>query len=686
MQRLIFEQSPLFLILCAALAIGLAWFLYKGAHSWGVWTNRLLFLFRASLLFIAALLLLGPIIKLITNTDVRPQVVFLVDNSQSMVAEADSSQYTQTVARLKQVATQLEDAGFETSFRGLKNESLVTGNASSDLTGAIKNIEAELADQHLSDVVLLSDGIYNTGISPLFASFKSNVHTIGLGDTTQRRDLVLQTVHYNKIAYQGNRFPVQVEVIAHALPQQDVTVALWQSGKEIGRQQKNTANQKLLTFDFLAEAAKPGIQRYDVVISPLADESNKNNNRASVFVEIVEGKKKILMVAAAPHPDLKTFRAVIELNPNYEVGVHIAGVQEAGPDWKDISKIDLGIFHQAPDTKNSTTPLLKAFLAAKKPIFMVIGQQTSLRQISSAGIAITFESFSQWDEVYGLPATDFTSFAFPENLSYLLNRFPPLTSPYGKFTIPPAKVVLHQRIGTVATERPLLWVSDSGNQRLGVLHGEGAWRWRLKEFQLNDNTEVFDSFFLKFFQYLASQDDEKKFRCFPVKNQFNDTEDVVFESQLFNDVLEPQYGPEVSLDIVDESGSRKNFSYTPSLSQPRFKVPLAAGAYRFVASITRNGKKETDQGQFSVNSFNIETQNLTADFQLLRSLATNAGGDFYEATKLDNLAQRLIAHKPASRIQSDESFYPLINLKILFAVLLLLISTEWFFRKYLGSY
>ncbi len=43
MQRLIFESSPAFIILCIAMGIGYAWLLYKNKHTWGKTTNRILF-------------------------------------------------------------------------------------------------------------------------------------------------------------------------------------------------------------------------------------------------------------------------------------------------------------------------------------------------------------------------------------------------------------------------------------------------------------------------------------------------------------------------------------------------------------------------------------------------------------------------------------------------------------------
>jgi hypothetical protein len=686
-QRLLFETSPILLLACLAVAVAGAWFLYKAKHAWGKWTNRLLFLFRATLLFFIAALLLGPILKLITNTNEKPEVVLLIDNSQSVREVIDSLKTNQILQTLEQTKATLEDEGYTVNIRGLNGAVNQFSQPTSDLNSAMRDIEAEYSDRNLASIVLVSDGIYNTGVSPLYSNFKVPIHTVGLGDTIQRKDLVLNALRYNKVAYQGNKFPLQAEVLVHALPDQNVSVTVLNNGKTIGTALQSSANRSLLVFDFQLDADKSGIQRFDVVVQGVQSETNKRNNAASAFIEVVEGKKKILLVAPAPHPDIKALRSLVEKNSNYEFIVHIPGVKDAAAENLIPEKIDLAIFHQSPDVRGLTTQLFTRLKAAKIPLFIVLGQQSNLRQLPASGIALTFETMGQWDETFGIPAEEFSAFKMPENLNNSLTRYPPLATPFGKFAFPAdARSILFQRIGSVATRRPLLWYLENEGQKIAVLSGEGVWRWRLKEFDLTENTETFDSFFGKFIQFMSSKDDRRKFRSFPIKQQFNDTEYVVFESQIFNDVFEPQFGNEVTLDILDEKGKATRFTYTPTAARPQYQFNLSAGAYRYNASITRNNKQEMDRGQFSVSPLQIESQNLTADFQMLRVLAANTGGKFFQSDNIASLQNQLQTQKAPSIVHSDESFHSLIDLKMLFVVLLILVSTEWFFRKYLGSY
>ena len=48
-----------------------------------------------------------------------------------------------------------------------KNDSLDFEDKTTDLTKALKQLMAENINQHLGGVILVSDGIYNSGMNPL---------------------------------------------------------------------------------------------------------------------------------------------------------------------------------------------------------------------------------------------------------------------------------------------------------------------------------------------------------------------------------------------------------------------------------------------------------------------------------------------------------------------------------------
>lgn len=692
MQRLLFETSPLFIILCAVLGLGYAFILYRAKHTWGTRTNQVLFGLRALLVFFLAVLLLGPIIKLITNQYEKPTWVFLVDSSSSVADVIDSTTQVQLSQQLDQASKSLQDEGYDVKRNDLAGEeisSVVFKSASSDLNRGIQNVIDNYEGRNLAGLILVTDGIYNSGASPIYSPVRVPVNTIGIGDTVARVDLVLKNIAYNKVAYQGNKFPIRAQVLLQGIENQDVTVTVFKDGKSISTLQKNSGTRSFLDFDFQLDASEKGIQRYDLSIKTISQESNRRNNTASVFIEVVEGKKKIVMIAPAPHPDIKALKAVVEKNSNYEFILHIPGVSEADPALLKPGAAELYIFHQAVDQAGKTTSLFSSLYKSGSSVLIMIGGSTNLRQLTAYEVPIQFESFGgQWDDATPVVNANFRDFGFSENSNGVFARYPPADVPFGKFNYPSnAQILLYQRIGSVSTDRPLLMTWPDNNRKIAVLIGEGLWRWRLNEFADNGNTQVFDELFSKLIQYLSTLEDKRRFRSFPLQNEFSDSESVVIESQVYNDLYELVYGNTIRLEVRNEQGDVTNYSYVTSPGNSRYRIGgLKEGVYRFRSSTTINDKKEEVSGQFLVKAQNLEAQNLTADFGLLRTLSRETGGKFYKLDQLPLLTNDLRQTKAASLIHSEETFNQLINLKWVFFLLLALISTEWFLRKYLGSY
>lgn len=691
MQRLLFEQSPYFILLCIAAGVGYAYILYTGNHTWSKRTNQILFTLRAVVVSFLAFLLLGPVLKLITNEYEKPTWVFLIDSSTSVGEVIDSVGQERLTSSLSETKIAIENAGYEVKWKDLTGNEITSIKANgpaSDLNRGIQNIVNEFEGRNLAGVVLVSDGIYNSGASPLYTPVRVPIYSVGLGDTTSRVDLILKNVAFNKVAYQGNKFPLKAQVLMQGIGNQDVSVTVLKDGKVLSSEKRNTGTKSLIDFDFQLDATEKGIQRYDISVKPLDQESNKRNNAMSIFIEVVDGKKKIVLVAPAPHPDIKAIRSVVEKNSNYEFIVHIPGVANADASYLKPGAAELVIFHQVIDQAGRTLPVYNSLSKGSSSILMMIGGQSNFRQLSANQIPIQFESKGQWDEVTPVANSTFRDFGFSENSNGVFSRYPPVQVPFGKFTYPPkASVLLYQRIGSVTTDRPLLFSWEDGDKKVAALVGEGLWRWRLNEFADNGNTEIFDELFSKLIQYLSTQEDRRKFRSFPLQNEFSDSEAVVIESQVYNDLFELVYGNTIQLQLRDEQGKVTNYSYTTSPGGSRYRIGgLKEGVYRFKATTMLNDKTEEVNGQFLVRAQNIEAQNLTADFDLLRKLSSETGGKFYKSDQISLLANDLEITKAASLIHSEETFNQLINLKWVFFLLVGLITAEWFLRKYLGSY
>ena len=694
--QLLFDNSPWLLIPCMLVGAAYALLLYIKSRgfryaSWGRQVNYLLTGLRFLLVSLLCLLFVGPFIKQIKNTLEEPIVVFAVDNSASVPA-VDSTGITDLKSALQQAATELGEQDYTLDIRtyeGLQNiDSLRFDHPSSDLGHLLNTIASDYEGRNLASVVLFSDGIYNQGVSPTYRPYNFRVNAVGLGDTIPKQDINVQNVYFNKIAYQGNKFPMVAEVANTGFEGQTARVTVSRRGQVVASKLlRFDPRRDVNTIEFLLEAEVEGMQRYEVRVQALEGEFTEQNNVSQAYVEVIEGKENILLLAAAPHPDIKAIRAAIETNKNYELRSLILSLEEADAQELAKTQYDLVIFHQLPSPRSN--PIVNQYLQGAGASLFIVGSQTDLLALSDNNPLINISAVNNdRDEVRAVYNNAFSGFRVEDDIQAILEDFLPLSVPFGRIALKNnPEVLLYQKVGSVETSKPLLAVGDVEGKKVAVMLGEGLWQWRLQEFAKNENTQAFDGLISKLTQYLSAKEDKRRFKVYPEKDVFEDTEPVVFETEIYNEIYEEIFGYEVSLKLTDENGETRDYSYITNESNTRYRISnLGEGIYQFTASINMDGEQMRSQGEFTVRSLQIEALNLTANHQLLRELSNSSGGQFFDREDIPNMAEQLQTQEAKGKIYTSEAYLPIINLKWLFFVLLLLVSAEWGIRKYMGSY
>ena len=164
-------------------------------------------------------------------------------------------------------------------------------------------------------------------------------------------------------------------------------------------------------------------------------------------------------------------------------------------------------------------------------------------------------------------------------------------------------------------------------------------------------------------------------------------EKVVFETEIYNAIYEKLYNLPIKLEVKDEKGVTRNFSYSTGPDNSKFEISsLPAGVYRFRASTTVLGKSELSSGEFVIRDIQLENLNLTADFDILRQLSAKTGGKFFKNNQFEAIKQTILNHKVPEKIDATEDLKEMINLRWIFFLILALLTVEWVFRKYLGGY
>lgn len=690
--KLLFEYSPWFILLCLFIGACYALILYQKEGPWSKKINRVLAVLRFSLASLLCFLLLGPFLRQINNIIEKPSIVFAIDNSASIKAMVDSSQIDNILAEIDVIRQGVEKQNYAAKYQslasktqGLNVNELNFDHPSTDLDGLLKNLQADYEGKTLAGVVLLSDGIYNQGVSPTFSTYNFPIYSVGIGDTIPKADININAIYYNKIAYQGNKFPILAEVTSNGLRGKQIDVSVTQNGKILTSKKITLKDDNTLDeIELLVEANKQGLQHYEVKVAKIEGEFTTKNNRQDAYIDIIEGKEKVLIVARSPHPDIKMINNAISNNENYEVLLHIPGLTEFKKE-----KYDLVIFHQIPDISGTAQKLMEDFLAEGVATWFIAGSATDFDYLSRINGVLDIEARGrQTDRVTPAFNPDYQRFLYSDENKAIVNEYPPIIVPYGDIVLNPnTQVVLHQRVGSINTGKPLLAINNEDDKKLAILLGEGLWQWRLMEYANHESHKAFDDLISKMVQYLSSKEDKRKFKVYPINNEVFDTESVVFENEIYNNIYERIFDHEINLIVTNEAGTKQQFSYNISQNNSKYRVTgLPQGIYKYLATTNLDSKQESSAGEFTVKALQIEELNLTANHRLLRALSIQNGGKFYKAGKLDDLARDLANQNVKGVIRTSEAYLPIINLTWVFFVLLTIASIEWFTRKFNGGY
>jgi hypothetical protein len=688
--ELIFQTPYWFIIFCLLAGAVYAYLLYQPQPSWGKRLNYLLAFFRGLSVALICFLLLSPLVRKTETSVDKAKIVFAIDNSESVKPYGEK-----LLAQLKAATNDLEESGFEVSVQTL-DKMVKTATADSvrfnqnktDLSGMLQTVKSNFEGRNLTDVVLLSDGIVNQGISPAYNRFPFKINTLAVGDTVPDLDMRIKDVISNRIAYLENEFPVRAEIVANGLAGKSTTVTLKQNGRVIASQTIAIDRSDFYkAVDFKASSSQKGVQHYTVELGAVSGETSAKNNKKDIYIDIIDGRQRILLLALAPHPDIKSIRSLIEANDNYELDISILTISNNVP--PSAKPYDLVILHQVPNVLGLGNAQIRKFMEAKTPVFYILGNQSAVPLANTMNRSLIINaSNNQIDKVTARFNPSFQQMNFDAESLKLLERLPPLSVPFGDYNISSGtETILFQKVGTLNTSKPLLVLNTNGEQKIAVLAGEGIWQWRQEEFAQTSKQEVVDNLFQKVIQVLSVREDKRKFRVYPLRNEFEAGEQVVFQTEIYNDIYEPVFGQEVKLSVTDEKGVTKQFTYTHSRENPSFNVTgLSEGVYRFVASTSLRNGQEKASGQFVIRNADLESNNTTADFGMLRELANRSGGAFMTASALPDFIRKIKENRPSDRLDSSEEMVELIYLKWLFFLLVVLLGVEWGLRKYHGGY
>jgi hypothetical protein len=476
-----------------------------------------------------------------------------------------------------------------------------------------------------------------------------------------------------------------VRIQAHHLSGKRTTVVVSQGGRQVATKELPITGDPFVTdVPLMLKATMAGLQRYTVSLRSVDGEVNADNNTQNIYIDVLDDRQRILILAAMPHPDVAAVRGALDLLEGYSTELAYADRYAGEP-----ADNDLIVLVQVPGVKAPAQAVIQRILQRNIPTLILYGQFSDAKALAALepGVAVSNvqRSFTDAQAAFNKDLTLFT--LEPDDIR-AYERFPPLQVPFGQYDLGRGAVTLfNQRVGVVRTAYPLIAFNQQGERRSAIVCGEGLWRWKLADQQQNNTTVHFDRLIQKLATFLALKADRSRFRVQHVP-EFAENEPVLLSAELYNKSFELVNTPEASIALKDEEG--QDYAYTFSRSDRGYRLEagvLAPGRYTFKASTSLDGEVLSAAGQFLVKPMVAERMSTVADHRLWADIAARTNGRAVGPDSLSSLAAAMGARKElVSRSYAHASFNDLINLRALFFVLLALLTLEWLLRRRNGAY
>jgi len=665
----------LYIVLAAIIAFVMAFFQYFYNVKHRSKEILLLAILRGLSIFAIILLVINPTIKSQQFEDISPVLNVLIDNSSSI----NYANQGEKVQKLKDEISTNSDINkkFTVNYYSFSDnlhplDSLSFDNPRTNIIKTLKSLES-FNNDGISPIILISDGNQTYGSSYEFYKSNQPLYPIIVGDTVKYDDIKIDQINVNSYTYLNNKFPVEVFLQYDGNDQVKKKFNVKHNSKTVFTKNLDfSSDQNSQKIQFYLPATTVGMLKYQCDIATLDNEKNTLNNLKNFTVEVVNEKAKVLILSKTNHPDISMIKRSIEMNKQRKVIIE-----------NDLNKTYQLRDYQLVILYQPTKEFKEIFNTIKEVNFLIItGTQTDWNFLNTSQQYFSKNNISKTENYSAVFNTTYDEFV-TNDLGF--SNFPPLEDYFGEINFSvPHKNILFQNVANITTEEPLLTTFTDNNRRGAVLFGENSWKWRMLTKVEDQTFEKFDTFFNKLIQYLASNKRSNQLEIVYDPFIYSNT-DAVIKAQYFDATYTFDQNASLLLSISN-TATRETNEFPFTLKNNSFEISLSnlkPGDYTFNVSVGSNNISKN--GNITVLPYDIEQQFGRANMNDLKNIAQLSNGAFFHINKVNELFSLILSDKRYTTIQkSTEKIVSLIERKWLLILIVLLLSLEWFIRKYKG--
>jgi hypothetical protein len=278
--------------------------------------NRVVRLLRICSLFLLLSCLFEPVLKFPFAT--KPWFLVLVDTSRSMRIGGRPEKAREILSGMR---SKKEVYGFSSHPYPLGRGDSPTGAAmvaDGDLT-SIGNALIETPSP--SAYLLLSDGVNNSGPDPISVAKEQNIpiYTMKVGDSIVG-DVRISGIICEKVAYVGDEIPVRVRLENSGYNEHKVEILLQEGDHVLDKKEVLLPDQNREgEIEFFVTAETPGSHFYEISMSELSDEINRENNKRKFGITVLKSRIRVGWFSDKPSWNLKFARLELAKDPRIQL-------------------------------------------------------------------------------------------------------------------------------------------------------------------------------------------------------------------------------------------------------------------------------------------------------------------------------------------------------------------------------
>lgn len=676
---------------------------------------------RVLLVAALAFVLLNPQSILPRERAGKPRLVVLLDSSASMAARdaGPDSRFGAAARVLTNAATLAAlNREFVLDLRTFDREAYpldlgqlrthVPAGDSTDIGKALMSAVSELGEtKSQAGVLLISDGRATTPdtveAAQLALARSVPLWTWTLGGRVPRHDVWLETAAAEALAFSGAEVELAATLHEAGYPNRSFPVEIVREGQVIETKEVLPDASGSARVSVRVKAPEAGEQRFVFRVPPQPDEADTANNERAVFLRSVGDRARVLLVEGQPHWDTKFLVQSLKRNPNVDLTAvyrlnntrHLAVISAVGAE----ARVEQDLFPRTQAGMNlfdvivlgrgvesffdaQTEALLGEFVARRggcvvfargKPYGGRFQPLARFEPVAWGAGVTPAVKMKPTEAGRDNPIFDLGSAG---TLDELLERLPALDQVSVTLGEKPLAIVL---AAAANEDGPVMLAYQRYGQGKALsLNASGLWRWSFRETGQEESEIAYGRFWISLVQWLLSG------------SQFLPGADVALTS------ARRYYSSEQPMQFLIATRNVDRASYLPRLRitgagralevepRPRGESfvaeagPFAPGTYRVTLRNNVGRPAELSQN-IEVVSSSVEKRELSADPELMRTLAEVSGGAVVRAEDIPRLPEVVRRWQAARQIAHRQQ--PVWDRSWLLAAMLGLLGAEWWLRR-----